>query len=91
LTVKCNRCGQSWPRDPALEVECPTCGAGIGHQCKRPSGHRASFHGARDLKAMDDGKLTKCAALPHDGPAVGLMRGTLHDIPTDDAEQPELF
>lgn len=52
--VTCRRCGQTWPRDPVLEVACPTCHAKIGAQCKRPSGHGAAeIHVERDLLAME--------------------------------------
>lgn len=61
--VRCDRCGQEWPRDPVLEVECPVCGAQPGQACRaaRPSGyvHSASFaglppwgHDERDILAM---------------------------------------
>jgi hypothetical protein len=54
VTVQCKGCGQMWPRDPILEVACPTCHARIGHRCKRPSGHDATdYHSARDLLAME--------------------------------------
>jgi hypothetical protein len=50
-------CGLTWPRDPALEVVCPVCAAGVGQPCprKRPSGHDAWglwAHNARDLLAV---------------------------------------
>lgn len=52
----CTRCGQEWPRDPALEVPCPTCNAAIGRACKRPSGHAlmtdSRIHPARDRRAL---------------------------------------
>jgi len=51
--VTCLRCGQSWPRDPVLEVACPSCHAKVGSGCKRPSGHQAQHvHAARDLLAL---------------------------------------
>lgn len=54
MSVQCQRCGQEWPRDPALEVACPTCRAPIGAWCKRPSGHQAQdLHTARDRLALD--------------------------------------
>lgn len=59
--VRCCRCGQEWPRDPALEVPCPTCLAAVGHRCRRPSGHPAQgLHKARDQAAMDAALLPKC-------------------------------
>ncbi len=41
MTVKCLKpgCCKTWPRDPVLEVKCPTCGAEPGRRCKRPSEH----------------------------------------------------
>lgn len=53
--VRCHACGQTWPRDPALEVPCPTCRAGVGRKCRRPSGHEAwgGVHAERDLLAME--------------------------------------
>jgi hypothetical protein len=54
MTVQCTSCGQIWPRDPILEVACPTCYARIGRRCKRPSGHQAGdYHIARDLLAIE--------------------------------------
>jgi hypothetical protein len=63
MTARCNVCGQEWPRDPALEVECPKCHAPVGSDCKRPSGHRAfggQPHADRDRAALAAGKLGKC-------------------------------
>lgn len=72
--VQCFRCGQKWPRDPALEVECPTCNAVIGRKCSRlrPSEHRVSaafadgvdVHPERDRLAMNLGFLQKCPGEP---------------------------
>jgi hypothetical protein len=70
MTVSCSACNQSWPRDPALEVECPKCKAKIGNYCRvrRPSGHTANFgnktliHPIRDQLAMDMGFLQRCPA-----------------------------
>ncbi len=67
MPVTCLRCGQDWPRDPALEVPCPTCKAAIGSRCKRPSGHQASdVHVDRDRLAMRTvpGYGTYPAAIP---------------------------
>lgn len=68
--VSCSACGQEWPRDPALEVKCPTCNARTGIYCSevRPSGYRIRFgstliHPARDQLAMDLGFLQKCPAV----------------------------
>ena len=55
MVVTCDRCGQSWERDPALEVPCPACGAGVGQGCRRPSGYTGPFvglHTERDILAM---------------------------------------
>lgn len=54
MTARCRECGLEWDRDPALEVECPTCGAGVGSPCRRPSGHRCSPHRPRDELAMKE-------------------------------------
>ena len=65
--AKCEDCGHTWPRDPSLEVECPTCGARVGFRCTalRPSGHRHSSgfaglkawgHDERDLLAAAENK-----------------------------------
>jgi DNA-directed RNA polymerase subunit RPC12/RpoP len=62
----CARCGQTWPRDPALEVPCPQCQAPAGVNCRRPSGHPLPgmggerIHFARDQGALDAGLLQKC-------------------------------
>ena len=64
--VRCTNCGQEWPRDPALEVPCPVCRAGIGQICRRPSGHRVfggAFHPDRDrLAMMEVAGYGKCPA-----------------------------
>ena len=61
MSVRCEQCGDEWPRDPALEVPCPQCRAPIGSWCKRPSEHKAMFlHADRDKAAMTAGKLKKC-------------------------------
>lgn len=63
--VTCALCGQSWPRDPALEVPCPTCHARVGVWCKSPSGHKAmNLHAARDRAAIEAGKLHVCKSAP---------------------------
>lgn len=60
--VSCSRCGEKWPRDPALEVPCPVCGASVGKPCMRPSEHKAvSLHAGRDRAAMAAGVLKKCS------------------------------
>lgn len=62
-SVTCALCGRTWPRDPALEVPCPTCKAPIGSICKRPSGHRTYGgvpHPDRDRAAMAAGLLERC-------------------------------
>lgn len=67
MSVTCNNCGHTWPRDPALEVPCPVCNAKIGCKCtiNRPSEHKLNpnfvldknmpggFHPERDLLAME--------------------------------------
>lgn len=60
MTVRCNRCGQEWPRDPALEVPCPTCRAAAGQKCRRPSGHACGIHVERDQAALETGLLAPC-------------------------------
>lgn len=70
--ARCNGCGEEWPRDPALEVECPDCKAGIGSPCRRPSGHVCGIHASRDCLAMEKGVLAPCPAatrLPPPEPA----------------------
>lgn len=69
MTARCVKCGQEWPRDPRLEVPCPTCGAAIGRSCKRPSGHVAPEpHVPREQAAIDAGHLTAhCPAEPQAG------------------------
>lgn len=66
----CRNCGQSWRRDPALEVACPECGAGVGSPCKRPSGHPLPYHDVhipRDQLALDRGYIQRCPGAPtHD-------------------------
>ena len=58
--VSCSRCGETWPRDPRIEVACPDCRAPIGSPCKRPSEHVAmQVHIAREQLAVDLGFLSK--------------------------------
>ncbi len=55
MSVSCSNCGQTWPRDPALEVACPTCNRPVGKACVRPSQHETygrQPHAARDRLAM---------------------------------------
>lgn len=65
MTVHCLKdgCARTWPRDPATEIACPGCGAGIGKKCKRPSGHTAWgswVHDARDIAACRAGHYGPC-------------------------------
>jgi hypothetical protein len=64
MTVTCSACGEIWPRDPALEVECPTCHARPGRRCKRLSGHPCELHASRDRAAMAAGFLRPCPKGP---------------------------
>lgn len=66
MSAHCTACGQEWPRDPRLEVACPTCGARIGSRCKRPSGHEAPEpHVAREELCILGGFMTReCPASP---------------------------
>jgi hypothetical protein len=65
--VACHRCGQTWPRDPRLEVACPACLAAVGRPCLRPSGHATWGgipHVAREQLAVDRGILShRCPAI----------------------------
>lgn len=81
-------CGRIWPRDPVLEVQCPTCDATAGSPCvvRRPSGHvhTAAFgglpewgHDTRDLAADAAGvygpcPLGRCGAKPQLQLGLGL-------------------
>lgn len=67
----CNRevCNRTWPRDPCVEVTCPTCGAEPGVLCKRGSGHVVwtqgkglprGIHGARHNAALAAGAYGSC-------------------------------
>ena len=84
MVVTCSRCGQEWPRDPALEVSCPVCRAPVGQRCRRPSGHGVfgrGLHVARDEAAMRAGYLAKCEA--------GLD-GVMEDVPSSTPSQVEV-
>lgn len=64
-TARCLRpgCDKTWPRDPALEVACPTCMAPAGRRCRRPSEHVAfakGVHAARDVAADEAGHYGPC-------------------------------
>jgi len=76
MTVSCSLCGEEWPRDPALEVPCPSCHARIAVKCRRPSGHNCDVHAERDRLAMALGFLKPC-------PGVTRLRGevTSDDLP----------
>ena len=60
MTISCSLCGEEWPRDPALEVSCPSCKSRVGRHCVRPSGHKCDVHAARDQSAMLAGFLSPC-------------------------------
>lgn len=64
MTATCSGCGQTWERDPALAVPCPTCGARAGSRCKRPSGHECEVHVERDRAALAGGFIERCPAAP---------------------------
>lgn len=74
MTVSCSLCGQSWERDPVLEVPCPVCPAEIGEQCKRPSGHPiwgGQPHSVRDRQAMKERQnYSKCTGTAHPSTAL---------------------
>ena len=63
-------CDRSWDQDPVFMVACPSCEAGPGEKCKRPSGHPVwnpgwpglpkGAHPERDLKALEEGKYGAC-------------------------------
>lgn len=66
-SATCDACGETWPRDPALEVACPICHVRVGTLCKRPSGHKAmQLHRKRDQAALDAGKVHPCPAAGKD-------------------------
>lgn len=59
--VRCDACGQTWPREPALEVPCPTCLKRAGVWCASPSGHKwMQLHAERIEAARAAGKLHVC-------------------------------
>lgn len=62
MAITCSGCGQSWERDPAIEVECPSCRAPVGVRCRRPSGHSCEIHAERDMLALRLGFLAPCPA-----------------------------
>ena len=53
MAVMCGLCGRIFPRDPALEVPCPKCGAGVGYKCDE-------YHIERDYAALDAGVIPPC-------------------------------
>ena len=86
MTLSCNRdgCDRTWPRDPVLEVGCPSCSAPIGTKCKRPSGHAGNFvhpHGKRDRLAVDEGHYGTCP--------LDICAETLEDIDRSDTPTEE--
>ena len=65
MTVSCLKpgCDRTWPRDPVLEVACPSCPAGVGQRCKRPSEHTVwgkEPHPQRDIAADRAGAYGPC-------------------------------
>jgi hypothetical protein len=63
--VACEVCGEQYPRDPALEVTCPACGAKVGAWCKSPSGHKAMrLHADRLKGALVAGVEKSCPGSP---------------------------
>jgi hypothetical protein len=73
MGATCRNCGKEWDRDPALEVDCPTCSAEAGQQCERPSGHKCRVHTKRDERALEEVcDYSKCPATSAPGrPAAG--------------------
>jgi hypothetical protein len=57
--TSCSLCGETWPRDPRLEVACPSCQRPVGQRCVRPSGHGCDFHTTREQAAIDAGFMSK--------------------------------
>jgi hypothetical protein len=101
--VGCNapHCEKTWPRDPALEVVCPTCGAAVGRPCvaRRPSGHVHSrkfagldVHNERDLLACAEGKYGVCpegrCGIPPDEARRRLAAGETKSPKHDPLTQP---
>lgn len=63
----CTRCNRQYARHPDLEVACPTCGAAIGQQCERPSGHSGplvDYHAERNRTAVAEGVVLACPEGP---------------------------
>jgi hypothetical protein len=59
--VTCHACGETWPRDPVLEVECRVCHVRAGAFCNNPSGHKKmGFHPTRELAALAAGRMHLC-------------------------------
>ena len=74
MPVQCSRCGTEWPKDPALEVPCPRCGAGVGRECRRPSQHRAfggEPHSERDIPRDGSRHPVEVSGRSMPGEAVG--------------------
>lgn len=62
--ARCRNCGETWPRDPRLEVPCPSCDAPVGSKCKRPSGHTVKTpHVPREEAALEADEIDKCACV----------------------------
>lgn len=62
MSVSCNKCGQTWERDPRLEVPCPRCNVEVGQVCRRPSEHPTFGgvpHREREELAIQSGFLTR--------------------------------
>jgi hypothetical protein len=73
--VRCDACGQTWDRHPALEVECPQCHAKPGRNCRRPGEYNLSDpHVAREQLAVDSGVLPLCS----EGPTMRARRAEVH-------------
>ena len=50
-----------------MQVACPRCAARLGEECSWSRPHGLTTHIAREVAAMQGGKMTRCGALTWDG------------------------
>lgn len=94
-------CDRSWNRHPILEISCPTCGAGEGEMCKRPSGHGVNgehgrYHTHRYYDALDEGHfgdcpLDRCPESSTQSKAAKRRQSDSEDPVKDETEQTKLL
>lgn len=62
MKTPCQWCGSDAAEGPCpRSIACPTCGAGAGSRCVRPSGHPADTLHADRIALAESGDVHECA------------------------------